>query len=80
MKWALQNIQYCDGDLWMNGRRIITDITRHFSPVLFTDVNMMRLVLADGAQRARDRANRADRTADRAEDRHPDRIRVNQHQ
>lgn len=80
MKWALQNIQYCDGDLWMNGRRIITDITRHFSPVLFTDVNMMRLVLADGAQRARDRANRADRSADRAEGRHPDRIRFDQPQ
>lgn len=51
MKWALQNIQYCDGDLWMNGRRIIADITRHFSLVLFADINMMRLVLADGVRR-----------------------------
>lgn len=53
MKWALQNIQYCDGDLWMNGKKIIHDITRHFSLVLFADTNLVRLVLDDGVRQVK---------------------------
>lgn len=47
MKWALQNVQYFDGDLWLNGRLAVKDVMRYFSMNLFADTTIVDLVLND---------------------------------
>lgn len=55
MKWAMQNVQHYDGDLWMNGELILADVTRYFSLVFFSDKNAINLTLT-GIRKRRQRA------------------------
>lgn len=45
MKWAMQNVQYYDGDLYMNDELILKDVMRYFSMEFFSDRNIVDLVL-----------------------------------
>lgn len=47
MKWALQNLYYYDGDLWMDGEIVVDNVTSYFSVELFTDINLVLAVLTD---------------------------------
>lgn len=47
MKWAMQNVQYYDGHLWMNDEVILHDAMRYFSMEFFADLNAVDLVLND---------------------------------
>lgn len=45
-KWALQNIYYYDGHLWMDGDIVVSEVSRFFSLELFGDIDMISAILA----------------------------------
>nr|WQF02821.1 MAG: hypothetical protein [Apis mellifra filamentous-like virus] len=46
-KWALQNVYYYDGNLWLNGEVIVENVGQYFSMELFGDVDMVAAILSD---------------------------------
>lgn len=44
-KWALQNIYYYNGHLWMDGEIVVSDMSRFFSLELFGDIDLISAIL-----------------------------------
>lgn len=57
MKCAMQNVQYYDGDLWMNGKLILKDVALYL-PNFFIDKCALDIVLDDIVARSLDVAER----------------------
>lgn len=55
MKWAMQNVQYFDGQLWMKGEVILSDIECYFSSSFFIETNLLNMVVDSMIERTKDK-------------------------